>query len=450
MALTNRKNRAAGEGSASLTILEEKVRNRTAHVGVVGMGYVGLPTMVSAANAGFAVTGIDTNESRVASIKAGESYIEDVASEILAGLVAAGKITTTTDYGRMAGLDVVLVCVPTPITKNKEPDLRHIEAAIQGLAIHMKAGQLIVLQSTTFPGTTQEFVLPWLEESNFQVGRDFCLAFALERIDPGNIQFDTRSVPKVVGGITGRCGEIAESFFSAFVDRVFSVSSPRVAEMTKLLENIFRSVNIALVNEMAMLCRRMEIDIWEVIDAASTKPFGFMPFYPGPGVGGHCIPVDPFYLSWKAKEHDFYVNFVQLAAEVNDNMPYYTLSRIGEILAEYRQSLNGANILILGATFKKNIKDARNSPAIRVMELLALRGALVRYSDDNLSSLNIGGCDLKSVEIGSETLAEFDAVVLLVDHDYYDLESIANAAKLLIDFTGKTRELEHRQNVVLL
>jgi len=450
MTLTNQGNQNAGERTDALVAVEERVRERTAHVGVIGMGYVGLPTMVSAAKAGFSVTGLDTNEGRVASINAGESYIEDVASELLAELVMAGKITATTDYSCMSGLDVVLVCVPTPITKNKEPDLRPMESAVQGLAAHMKAGQLIVLQSTTFPGTTQEFVLPRLEESKLEVGKDFCLAFALERIDPGNSQFDTRSVPKVVGGITSRCTGIAESFFSAFVDQVFPVSSPRVAEMTKLLENTFRSVNIALVNELAMLCQRMDINIWEVLDAASTKPFGFMPFYPGPGVGGHCIPVDPFYLSWKAKEHDFYVNFIQLAAEVNDNMPYYTLSRIGEILAEQGQALKDAKLLILGATFKKNIKDARNSPAVRVMELLVQRGALVSYSDENLASLNVGGSDLESVAIQPQMLAGFDAVVLLVDHDYYDLESIASSAKLLIDVTGRTRKLEPRSNIVLL
>ena len=450
MALANRGNQESREGSEALTALEEKVRNRTAHVGVMGMGYVGLPTMVSAAQARFNVTGIDIDVSRVASINAGASYIEDVASDDLTELVAAGKLSATADSNCIAGLDIVLVCVPTPITKNKEPDLQYMEAAIQALAAHMKTGQLIVLQSTTFPGTTQEFVLPRLEKSNFQVGKDFCLAFALERIDPGNIQFHTRSVPKVVGGITKRCLKIAESFFSTFVNEVFTVSSPRVAEMTKLLENTFRSVNIALVNEMAMLCNRMDIDIWEVLDAASTKPFGFMPFYPGPGVGGHCIPVDPFYLSWKAKEHDFYVNFIQLAAEINDNMPYYTVSRIGEILAEHSHSLKGTKLLMLGATFKKNIKDARNSPAVRVMELLIQKGALLSYNDDNLPSVNIDGNNLDSLKIEPQMLAGFDAVVLLVDHDYYELKCIANAAKLLIDVTGKTRKLEPRPNMVML
>jgi UDP-N-acetyl-D-glucosamine dehydrogenase len=430
--------------------LRTKLHDRSAHLGVIGMGYVGLPTMVAAAESGFRVTGIDIDEGRVAQVNAGKSYIEDATEATLSPLVRAGRISATSNFAIVHELDVVLVCVPTPITENKEPDLAPMEKAIDGLAAHMRGDQLIVLQSTTFPGTTQEFVLPKLEKTGRQAGKDFYLAFALERIDPGNKKYGVRNVPKVVGGVTSECTLMATTFFSAFVEHVMPVSSPKVAEMTKLLENTFRSVNIALVNELAMLSRRMGIDIWEVIKAASTKPFGFMPFYPGPGVGGHCIPVDPFYLSWKAEEYGFHVNFIQLAAEINDNMPSYTSSCIVEILANQGKPLKDARLLVLGVTFKENITDTRNSPAVRVMELLLREGAEVAYSDRHAPMIAINGISSRSIDLNPIVLQRFDAVVILVNHAYFNLAEIVDNSKLVIDTRNATCALDPRANVVKL
>ena len=440
-------NRAGPVPQASSRIIG-KLTNRTARVGVIGMGYVGLPTMVAAAGSGFDVTGIDLAEDRVASVNAGRSHVEDVPSATLAALVGANKISATQDFGAIRDLDVVLVCVPTPITKNKEPDLKPLERAVSEMAQHMGTDQLVVLQSTTFPGTTQEFVLPKLEQSGLRAGHDFYLAFALERIDPGNTTHLMRDVPKVVGGVTPECSRIAACFFSAFVEQVIPVSSPKVAEMTKLLENTFRSVNIALVNELAMLCHRMDVDVWEVIDAASTKPFGFMPFYPGPGVGGNCIPVDPFYLSWKAKEHDFYVNFIELAANINSNMPYYTVSRISEILGDHGTVLNGAKLFIVGVAFKENTSDTSNSPAIRVMELLTQKGAEVAYIDPNVPSIKVNGCALAGLQLDTNSLGDFDAVIILVPHEGIDLAQILDNAKLVIDTRNAVRKFGPRSNVI--
>jgi UDP-N-acetyl-D-glucosamine dehydrogenase len=430
--------------------LRTKLHDRSAHLGVIGMGYVGLPTMVAAAESGFRVTGIDIDERRVAQVNAGKTYIEDATEATLSPLVRAGRISATSNFALVHELDVVLVCVPTPITENKEPDLAPMEKAIDGLAAHMRGDQLIVLQSTTFPGTTQEFVLPKLEKTGRQAGKDFYLAFALERIDPGNKKYGVRNVPKVVGGVTSECTLMATTFFSAFVEHVIPVSSPKVAEMTKLLENTFRSVNIALVNELAMLSRRMGIDIWEVIKAASTKPFGFMPFYPGPGVGGHCIPVDPFYLSWKAEEYDFHVNFIQLAAEINDNMPPYTASCIVEILANQGKPLKDARLLLLGVTFKENIADTRNSPALRVIELLSGKAAEVAYSDRHAPMIAVNGISARSIDLNPIVLQRFDAVVILVNHAYFNLAEIVDNSKLVIDTRNATCALDPRANVVKL
>ena len=419
-------------------------------MGVIGLGYVGLPTMVAVAEAGFKVTGIDTDDSRVAQLNKGHSYIEDVSDETLRALAGTKKISATSNMAEVANLDVILVCVPTPITQYKEPDMQPMSAAIDGLAKYGLPGKLFVLQSTTYPGTTQEFVLPKLEARGQQVGKDFHLAFALERVDPGNSSFVIHNVPKVVGGVTPECTRIAAHFLSTFVDEVVQVSSPQVAEMSKLLENTFRSVNIALANELAMLCRRMDIDVWEVIEAASTKPFGFMPFYPGPGVGGHCIPVDPFYLAWKAKEYDFYVNFIQLAAETNDNMPYYSLSLITEALGEHEKALKGAKILVLGVTFKENINDTRNSPAVRVIELLLEKGADVAYHDHYAPQLNAQGLELESVSLETGIYSKYDAVVILAGHSYLDWNEIVENSALVIDMRNATRALGQRPNVVKL
>jgi len=407
-----------------------------------------MPTVVAVANGGFSVTGIDVDETRVRQITLGESYIADVPSEILAGLVREGTVSATVDYSVVQDIDVIIVCVPTPITENKEPDLTAMKSAINSVAANMRKGQLVLLQSTTFPGTTEELALPMLQRSGLKLGEDFYLAFALERIDPGNPDLQVHNVPKVVGGITPECTRIASAFLSTFINEIIPVSSPRIAEMTKLLENTFRSVNIALVNELSMVCRRMDIDIWEVIAAASTKPVGFMPFYPGPGVGGHCIPVDPFYLSWKAKEYDFYVGFIELAARVNDNMPYYTVSRIVDILNENGLALKGADLLLLGLTFKEDISDTRNSPAIQIMDLLDKKGAVVAYSDYNVPQVEMNGRLLTSVELKPQNIKDFDAVISLVAHKEFDLAMIADHTKILVDTKNAAGHLRDRANVI--
>ena len=430
--------------------LARKIQDRMAAVGVIGLGYVGLPTMVGAAMAGFRVTGIDISQERVDRVNSGISYVEDVESSTLASLLEQKRIDATSDYGVIKDMDVIIICVPTPVNKYKEPELGPLQETLCSLSRYMDGEQLLILQSTTFPGTTEELVLPKVQASGRQVGRDFYLAFSPERIDPGNPGYSIHNIPKVVGGVTPRCGRIAASFLSAMVEQVVTVDSPKVAEMTKLLENIFRSVNIALVNELSELCRRMDIDIWEVIGAATTKPFGFMPFYPGIGVGGHCIPVDPFYLSWKAKEYDFYVSFIELAARTNDNMPYYTVSRIVDILGNRGLVVSGARLFLMGVSFKKDIGDTRNSPALRVAELLSDRGARISYSDRHVSSVVVGGSLLKSVEPDETTLQQNDATIILVDHSCYDWESVVAHSKLVIDARGATRPLGPRPTVVRL
>ena len=430
--------------------LAERIRDRRARVGVIGLGYVGLPTMAASAAAGFQVTGIDIDPARVAQVNAGHSYIDDLASDVLAPLVETQKVSATTDYAAVADMDVIVICVPTPVSKYREPELGPLLETVSSLAENMHGEQLVILQSTSFPGTTEEMVLPQLQRAGRLAGRDFYLAFSPERIDPGNPEYFIHNIPKVVGGVTPRCTEVASEFLSSIVERVIQVSSPKIAEMTKLLENIFRSVNIALVNELSQVCHRMDIDIWEVVRAASTKPFGFMPFHPGIGVGGHCIPVDPFYLSWKAKEYDFYVNFIELAARTNDNMPYYAVSRIVDILGDRGRALKGARLLLLGVTFKRDIGDSRNSPALRVAELLQNRHATIEYSDRHAPEISLGGCLLKSVELSEATLQRQDATIILVDHSYYDLETIVRKSKLAIDARDATRSLGPRPTVVRL
>lgn len=428
--------------------LNSKITDRTAKVGVVGLGYVGLPTMVAVAEAGFNATGIELSQWRAEEVNAGRSYIEDVPSETLSSLVKQGRISATTEYKSVAELDVIIVCVPTPVDVHKEPNLKPLQEAVDSLADHMGGEQLIILQSTTFPGTTEEVVLPRLQQTGRELGRGFYLAFSPERIDPGNEQYSLTTIPKVVGGVTTECRELASTFFETFVNKVIPVSSPKVAEMTKLLENVFRSVNIALVSELSELGHRMGVDIREVIEAAATKPFGYMPFYPGVGVGGHCIPVDPFYLSWKAKEYDFYVNFVDLAARTNDNRPYYVVSRIVDILGEQGTTVKGANLLLLGVTFKKDIQDIRNSPALHVANLLERRGAKLIYNDVHVPDISVGQLALKSTELDEKTLLGQDATIVLVDHSFYNWETILSHSKLVIDAQGIMRKLGPRDNVV--
>jgi UDP-N-acetyl-D-glucosamine dehydrogenase len=434
----------------------EKARTKNLTVAVIGLGYVGLPLAVEFARAGVAVRGIDVNAERVQAINRGQSYIPDVPSALLAPVVQAGRLVASTAYRDCAAADAAVICVPTPFTRMKAPDLSYIEAACTALAPHVSPGSLVVLQSTTYPGTTEELVRPILETPGRQAGRDFLLAFSPERIDPGNKQFGAHNTPKVVGGLDAAATEAAVALFSLLVppEQIHRVSSPKVAEMCKLLENIFRSVNIALVNELAKLCDRMRIDIWEVIDAAASKPFGFMPFYPGPGVGGHCIPVDPYYLSWKAREYDFYTKFIELAAEVNSSMPFFTVNRIAEALNRQGKPLLGARILILGAAFKKDIDDPRNAPALEVMKVLLQRGAEVSYHDPYVPEvcLDAGAAParrLASVPLAESTLAAQDCICLAVAHSAFDIPWLIKHSRLLMDATGVTRRFPQDRGTVI-
>jgi UDP-N-acetyl-D-glucosamine dehydrogenase len=440
--------------------LIEKIRQKDITVAVIGLGYVGLPLAVEFAQAGVRVLGIDVSAPRVETINRGESHIPDVPSEKMAPLVQAGRFRASLAYSDCAHADTVVICVPTPFTKMKAPDLSYIEAACRALAPHLATGSLVVLQSTTYPGTTEELVRPLLEVVGRQAGRDFLLAFSPERIDPGNKQFGAHNTPKVVGGLDPPAAEAACALFALLVPpaQIYRVSSPRVAEMCKLLENIFRSVNIALVNELAKLCYRMQIDIWEVIDAAATKPFGFMPFYPGPGVGGHCIPVDPYYLSWKAREYDFYTKFIELAAEVNSSMPFFTVNRIAEALNRRGKPLFGARILVLGAAFKRDIDDPRNAPALEVMRALLAQGVVACYHDPYVPEVHLDGDHdprtgsgrvLTSVPLSEALLAAQDCVCLAVAHSAFDLPWLIRHSQLLVDATGATRRLSHDRSTVI-
>ena len=424
-----------------------RIQNHEAHICVIGLGYVGLPLATEFAQVGFPVTGIDLNPDRIAALQNGESYIPDVPSAALREAVEAGKFNASADYDVLCNADVVFICVPTPFTKTKAPDISYIVAAARGIQSRLHPGMLVVLQSTTHPGTTEEDVLPILEASGLRAGEDFALAFIPERINPGDKRYTVKNTPKVVGGLTTRCSELAATLMAQMTSHVHVVSSPRAAEMAKLLENIFRSVNISLVNELALLAERMQIDIWEVIDAAATKPFGFMPFYPGPGVGGHCIPVDPYYLSWKAREYDFTTNFIDLAAEVNQRMPYHVIQKITEALNAGGKSLHDARILILGVAFKRDIDDARNSPAERVIELLLQAGAQVQYSDPYVPVFHVGqnvfhhsAVRLESQPLSSELLRESDCVVIITDHSCFDYEQIA-AEATVVDTRNATRNV---------
>ena len=428
--------------------LEERIRTRQALVAVVGLGYVGLPLAVGLAGVGFPTLGVDIDPQRVEQVNRGESYLEGVPSSEVARLVSSGQLKATTNYACLVDTEVICICVPTPILPNKAPDLSFIMAVAREIAMRLRRGQLIILQSTTHPGTTEEDVLPRLEASGLKAGVDFHLAFCPERINPGDRQFTVANTPKVVGGLTPTCTELAALVMEQFGASVLRVSSPRVAEMTKLLENIFRSVNISLVNEMALLAERMRIDFWEVIRAASTKPFGFMPFYPGPGVGGHCIPVDPFYLSAKAREYDFSARFVELAAEINQAMPYHVVEKTSQALASCGRALRGAWVHVLGVAFKKDVDDPRNSPAERIIELLLNAGARVTYSDPHVPVFAVGGnairperTTLTALELDCLSLAEPDCILIVTAHSAFDYARVVREARLIVDSMNATGPL---------
>ncbi|MGH8545030.1 MAG: nucleotide sugar dehydrogenase [Gammaproteobacteria bacterium] len=418
---------------ASCEELESKIRARTAKLGVIGLGYVGLPLAVEMAQQGFQVTGIDIERSKTDSLNAGISYIPDVNSETLFALAVKGAIRATQSFAAVESLDAISLCVPTPLRKTKDPDLSYIVASVEAVHNHLRPGQLIVLESTTYPGTTRELVLPILERSGLRVGEDFFLAFSPERVDPGNKIYTTKNIPKVIGGITPRCTQLATLLYEQFVDHIVPVSSSESAELVKLLENTFRSVNIALANEMARMCHRFGINVWEVIEAAQTKPFGFMPFYPGPGLGGHCIPIDPYYLTWKAKMTGFEPRLVELAAIVNSHMPEFTVSRIADVLNEKQKSLKGSTILGLGVSYKRDANDLRESPALEVLRGLDAKGACVRYSDPYIPAIQLDDKQLRPVSLTPNTLKEFDCVVVLTDHSNVDYAMVAKNSRLVLD-----------------
>jgi len=424
--------------------LLELIQRREAKVGVVGMGYVGLPLAMAFAEAGFDVTGLDVDPRKVESLARGQSYIRHIPSEPLERLVGSGKLSATTDYSKAASLDCLVICVPTPLTQAREPDMSFITSTGEALSPHVRPGQLYVLESTTYPGTTEEVLRPLLEKGGMKAGEDFHLAYSPEREDPGNARFNTRTIPKIVGGLTPRCLEAAQSLYASALKDTVPVTSTRVAELAKLLENIFRCVNIALVNELKMLCDRMELDVWEVIQAASTKPFGFMPFFPGPGLGGHCIPIDPFYLTWKARELEFHTRFIELAGEVNTAMPYYVVQRTMEALNAQKKTLNGARLLVMGAAYKKDVDDVRESPSLRIMTLLQERGAAVDYHDPYVSHLPKGHGlkhEMDSVELTPERIQGYDGVLILTDHSGIDYEKLVEAARLVVDTRNATSKV---------
>ena len=403
-------------------------------IAIVGAGYVGVPLAHVFAEAGQGVVLLDVDAGRVAAINRGESYVEDVPSESLQALVGAGRLAATTDYDAMRETDAVLIALPTPLSPNREPDLSIVLGAVRKVAERLRAGHLVVLESTTYPGTTREDVLPILSESGLEVGKDFHLAFSPERVDPGRTDWTTKTTPKIVGGLTPACTERAVELYRA-LDTVIPVSSPEAAELTKLLENIFRSVNIALVNELAQLCDRMHVDVWEVVDAAATKPFGFMSFKPGPGLGGHCLPVDPFYLSWKAREYDFYTEFIELAGKINENMPYFCLEKITRALNSDEKSVKGSKIHLVGVAYKADVADLRESPALKLMELLREEGADVSYHDPHVAELPAHG--LSSQELDGAVNAA-DCVAIVTAHTGIDYEALADRARLVVDFRNAT------------
>jgi len=418
--------------------LMERIEKKRARVGVIGLGYVGLPLGVEFSRAGFAVTGFEVDGRRVAELNAGRSYIGDVSEYTIRELVASKRLRATTDFDELAQMDTISICVPTPLRKTRDPDLTYIISALDQILPRLRAGQLIVLESTTYPGTTEELVQPKLEERGLKAGRDFFLAFSPERVDPGNATFHTRNIPKVVGGITPRCTEHAAALYGQCVERVVQVSSSRVAEMVKLLENTFRSVNIGLVNELALMCHHLEVDVWEVIEAAASKPFGFMPFYPGPGLGGHCIPIDPLYLSWKARASGFEPRFIELAAHVNERMPEYVLELINSALNRQSKSIRDSRIHILGVAYKRGVSDCRESPALAVMKLLAERGAKISYSDPYVPEVREEGLDLTS-QAPRDVVQGCDCVVILTDHGDFDYAHVAGAARSIVDARNAMR-----------
>ncbi len=422
-------------------VLAGKIKARTARVGIVGLGYVGLPLAVEYAKAGFSVTGIDLIESKVERINAGDSYVQDISPSDVEALVNSGKLRATTDFSVISELDTINICVPTPLRKTKDPDMSYIVSACQEIARYFHPGMLAILESTTYPGTTEEVVLPMLARPDLAVGQDFFLCFSPERVDPGNPKFQTRNIPKVVGGITPACTDMGALFYAQALEHVVPVSSTQVAEMVKLLENTFRMINIGMVNELAVMCEGMGINIWEVIDAAATKPFGFMPFYPGPGLGGHCIPIDPFYLSWKTRQAGIEARFIELAGYINGQMPHFVVEKVQNALNDAGKAVKGSHIHILGVAYKRDIDDVRESPALDIIHLLRRRGATVTFSDPYVPSIRIEEEMILATDAAS-AVPKADCVVIITDHKGIDYSQIVDAAKLVVDTRNALRGIK--------
>lgn len=431
-------------------LLKKKIALKKARIGVIGLGYVGLPLAVEFAKKGFKVFGVDVNEKRTQDINRGFSYILDVPSEELKKVVDSNNLCATTNFPTLKKLDAIIICVPTPLRKTREPDISYIISAAKEISKYFEKGKVVVLESTTYPGTTEEIILPMLSKNNLEVGRDFFLAFSPERVDPANKNFNTANIPKVVGGVTAECTRIAKLLYGQIVTDVIGVSSTRTAEMVKLLENTFRSVNIGLVNEMALMCDKLGIDVWEVIDAAKSKPFGFMPFYPGPGLGGHCIPIDPLYLSWKARMHGFEARFIELASQINSQMPNYVVDKIVNGLNKFKKSINASKILIVGVSYKKDVNDVRESPAFDIMRILMEKGAGISFFDPHVNSLNIEGLKLKSVRLNVSLLKKQDCVVIVTDHTNLDYKFIVKNSNLIIDTRNALKGISVNHKIITL
>jgi len=413
--------------------IEKAIESRSARVGILGLGYVGLPLAVEFAKRGFTVTGFEVDDRKVQNINRAHSYIEDIPTAELAPLVRAGKLSATTDFSKLKKTDAVIICVPTPLNKTKDPDISYIVDSAKQIAKYLHKGQLVILESTTYPGTTRDCVLPMLEAQGFKVGKDFYLAFSPERIDPGNQKYKLANTPKVVGGITPACNKLAVALYGAIIQKVVPVSTPESAELVKLLENTFRAVNIGLVNEMALICDKLGLNVWEVIEAANSKPYGYMPFYPGPGLGGHCIPVDPHYLSWKMKALNFSARFIELAGEVNSHMPEFVLEKTTRALNDRKKAVNGSKIVVLGVAYKANVSDVRESPALDLIHLLDQKGAKVVYHDPYVPQLRIGNHVFRTQAYSSTLLKSADAVIITTNHRTFDAKSILRDSRLVID-----------------
>ncbi len=415
------------------TVLKNKISKKSAKVAVIGLGYVGLPLAVNFAKAGYQVFGLDMDQDRVDQVNRKVSYISDIPTSTLAKAVRSGKLQASTDFTLIKEMDVLIICVPTPLKRKYTPDITYILSAVRTIRKHFKRNSLVILESTTYPGTTNELILPELQKGGRKVGKDFFLSFSPERIDPGNKQYDVTRIPKVVGGMTPKCGALTESLYKKIIKEIHVVSSPRAAEMTKLLENSFRIINIGWINEVAMMCHKLDIDIWEVIEAAKTKPFGFMPFYPGLGVGGHCIPDDPLYLYWKAKHHGFSSKYIKLSADTNSNMPAYAIEYLKSEMKKRKKRFAGAKILVIGATYKKDVKDLRKSPPLKLIELLQEKKCKVDYYDPIIPYLNIGQIDLTSVKLSKDVLKKFDCVITATDHTDVNWNFVLNNSRLIFD-----------------